>query len=135
MSRVLEGAMTTIPFAFLRPPGCFTSSDACELLIAYPGGRISHYRNTAGEAHETFLALPQAGGRPAVLIWKDPGGTYFRGALATLEVAASGRRLADVMPAEDVEAQVGERRRHRPIAEGRATRPVKAPGLGTPVFA
>jgi hypothetical protein len=127
--------MTTIPFAFLRPPGCFTSSDACELLIAYPGGRISHYRNAAGEAHETFLALPQPDGRAAVLIWKDPGGTYFRGALATLEVAASGRHLADVMPAQDVGARAGERRWHRPFDEGRAARPAKAPGLGAPVFA
>ena len=89
--------MTTIPYAFLRPPGCFSSSDACELLVRYPGGSISHHRNAAGAAHETFLALPQAGGGEAVLIWKDSEGTYFRGRLATLEVAAVGRCLAEVM--------------------------------------
>jgi len=76
--------MTTIPYAFLRPPGCFSSSDACELLIRYPGGRISHHRDEAGAAHETFLALPQPGGGEAVLIWKDAEGGYFRGRLATL---------------------------------------------------
>ena len=90
--------MTTIPYAFLRPPGCFSSSDACELLVRYPGGRISHHRNEAGAAHETVLALPQPAGGEAVLIWKDCGGTYFRGRLATLEVAAVGSCLAEVMP-------------------------------------
>jgi hypothetical protein len=98
--------MTTIPYAFLRPAGCFSSSDACELLIRYPGGSISHHRNAAGAAHETFLALPQPGGGKAVLIWKDPEGTYFRGRLATLEVAAAGRCLAEVMPPGDRAADV-----------------------------
>ena len=46
--------MTAIPFAFFRPPGCFTSSDACELLIRYPGGSISHCRNGAGAPYETM---------------------------------------------------------------------------------
>jgi len=129
--------MTTIPFAFVRPPGCFTSSDACELLIRYPGGSISHYRNAAGAAHETFLALPLADGRPAVLIWKDPDGTYFRGGLATLEVAAIGRSLAEVMPPDDAPAPAvtGERRSQRRSGEAPPARPAKATGLGVPALA
>src|SRR5262245_49482165 len=97
--------MATLPYAFLRPPGCFRSSDACELLIRYPGGRISHHRNEAGAVHETFLALPHPGGE-AVLIWKDSQGSYFRGRLATLEVAAVGRCLAAVMVSDEETADV-----------------------------
>jgi hypothetical protein len=129
--------MTTIPFAFLRPPGCFTSSDACELLIRYRTGSISHYRNAAGAAHETFLALPQTGGEAAVLIWKDPDGRYFRGRLATLEVAAVGQNLADVMPPIEAETH-SVRKEPRPSwrpAEARTVRPSGSPGLAVPALA
>jgi hypothetical protein len=110
--------MATIPYAFLRPPGCFSSSDACELLIRYPGGRISHHRDETGAVHETFLALPQPGGE-AVLIWKDPEGTYFRGRLATLEVAAVGSCLAEVMVSDEETADAA--------ASDRLRRPQRAP--------
>ena len=113
--------MASLPFAFLRPPGCFSSSDACELLVRYPGGRISHGRNQAGAVHETFLALPHPGGGEGVLIWKDPNGTYFRGRLATLEVAAAGRSLAEVMPADDPVVAGLATREPRPVQ--RAPRP------------
>ena len=111
--------MTTIPYAFLRPPGCFSSSDACELLIRYPGGRISHHRDVAGAAHETFLALPQPGGGEAVLIWKDAEGSYFRGRLATLEVVAVGSCLAEVMVTGEETADVA--------ASDRLRQPQRAP--------
>jgi hypothetical protein len=111
--------MATIPYAFLRPPGCFSSSDACELLIRYPGGRISHHRDEGGAVHETFLALPQPGGGEAVLIWKDSEGSYFRGRLATLEVAAVGSCLAEVMMSGEETADVA--------ASDRLRRPQRAP--------
>src|SRR5262249_24334471 len=117
--------MATIPYAFLRPPGCFSSSDACELLIRYPGGRISHRRNETGAVHETFLALPQPGGGEAVLIWKDAEGSYFRGRLATLEVAAVGSCLAEVMaPGEETADVAASDRLRRPQ---RAPRPASTP--------
>ena len=112
--------MATIPYAFLRPPGCFSSSDACELLVRYPGGRISHHRTETGAAHETFLALPQPGSE-AMLIWKDSEGTYFRGRLATLEVAAVGSCLAEVMVSDEETAGAAASDRLRPPQ--RAPRP------------
>ena len=129
--------MTAIPFAFFRPPGCFTSSDACELLIRYPGGSISHCRNGAGAPYETFLALAPADSCSAVLIWKDAEGTYYRGGFATLDVAAMGKSLAEVMPAPDGETghQVGVAgQRRRPAA----AQPGQSPaflGLGVPAVA
>lgn len=120
--------MTTIPFAFFRPPGCFTSSDACELLVRYPGGSISHCRNGAGEPYETFLALAQGDGCSAVLIWKDAAGTYYRGGFATLDVAAMGKSLAEVMPPPDGEAG------HQAGIAGQRPRPAAEPPIHSPVF-
>jgi hypothetical protein len=90
--------MNAIPFPLLRPPGCFTSSDACELLAHYPKGRISHHRNEQGERYEVFSALGRPECGKLLLIWKDPRGRYYRGDPVACAIVAEGPALADVMP-------------------------------------
>ena len=90
--------MTTIPFPLLRPAGCFTSSDACELLARYPKGRISHHRAADGERYEVFSALGPADCGRLLLIWKNPRGRYYRGDPVACAILAEGPALADVMP-------------------------------------